>query len=218
MQQYGSSARRIALAIMGLSMMAWTIPAQAQIPIPGTPTEVYSVPIAPPDNFTNTANGILDLDTVQIPLIVQSLTVTQGQASFTPANAGGGITGPSNIYPGWVKCSPNCVAVGQPIDEAALKTFVAAIGWSAIDQQTVSKDEQQLGAIEARAARATTVLTVLKAIADELAMDVQQRKYQRLGMDTLISVVATHDAQDLNDGMMADATIQATTPGEAQVR
>jgi hypothetical protein len=217
---------RFAIAALA-AVAAWASPAGAQFP-GGGPVPVLTVPGStesdqPVEQSTN------DIDTVQLPPIVQSLTQGGGGGAYTP-NAqtiatldqilfpGNGVN-PQNftaIFPGWTSCAPDCTDAGMASDQASMAVYQGALGVAQQQEQQLIGEGDVAGTIDNTVAQTTNVLTALQGIADLLAMQVQEQRYIRQQNDAIITLLATHYAQDLNDGMMSLATQVATAPGQQQ--
>jgi hypothetical protein len=194
---------------------------------PATPCAVTAV--TPGDYFDAIAQAVSDMDTVQLPPIVQSLTQGNGQANYVPdANTiatldqalfpQNGINAQNfnTMFQGWVGCEPNCTGVEQGITNSTLSTYQAALQVAQQQEQELIGEGDNAGTIDQAVHNTTYVLTALQGIADLMAMDIEEHQYERQQLDTLITIAATHHAQDLNDSMQQLQTEIDTTPGEQQ--
>jgi hypothetical protein len=217
------------LAIAALAAVAaWTAStAWAQFP-GGGPVPVLTVPGStesdqPVEQSTN------DIDTVQLPPIVQSLT--QGTADANYVSDAGTISSldqalfPQNginaqnfntMFQGWVGCEPDCTSVEQGITNSVLPMYQAALQVAQQQEQELVGEGDNAGTLAQAVHNTTYVLTALQGIADLMAMDIEEHQYERQQLNTLITIEATHHAQDLNDGMQQLQTEIDTTPGEQQ--
>jgi hypothetical protein len=122
----------------------------------------------------------------------------------------------ATTFPGWESCAPDCTDAGKASDQASMIVYQAALSVAQQQEQQLANEGDTAGTIDGNVAQTTNVLTALQGIADLLAMQVQEQRYIRQQNDTLITVLATHYGQDLNDGMMSLATQVATAPGQQQ--
>lgn len=214
------------LAIAALAAVAaWASPALAQI---GGAAPVITVPGSQTSDQP-VESSTADIDTVQLPPIVQSLT--QGTADANYVSDAGTISSldqalfPSNginaqnfntMFQGWVGCEPDCTSVEQGITNSVLPMYQAALRVAQQQEQELVGEGDNAGAMDQAVHNTTHALTALQGIADLLAMDIEEHQYERQQLDTLITIEATHHAQDLNDGMQQLQTEIDTTPGEQQ--
>jgi hypothetical protein len=119
----------------------------------------------------------------------------------------------ANLFPGWQGCEPDCTTKERTITQSVLPVYQAGLQVVQQQEQELISEGDRAGQIEGVAAGTTNVLTALQAIADLVAMDVQEHRYERQQLNTLITIQATHYAQDLNDGMQQLQTEIDTTPG-----
>ena len=216
--------KQVAAAVVLAAAAAWTATAWAQLPFPGGgPVPVTAE--TPGDYFYLMMTSLADIDTVQLPPIVQSLTIGGGGGNYIPNTQiisnlgqtlfpGNGAT--PQIFPGWESCAPDCTDAGKAIDQAVMATYQGAFSVAQQQEQQLINEGDTAGTIDSNVAGTTRVLSALQGIADLLAMQVQEERYIRQQNDTIITLLATHYSQDLNDGMMSLATKIATMPGEQQ--
>jgi hypothetical protein len=173
-------------------------------------------------------NSLSDIDT-QTAAIDQSVTTGGGGGNFTPnaqtiatldqtlfPNNGINAQNFNTVFPGWQSCAPDCTDPEKTIDQTTMVVYQAALSVAQQQEQQLGSEGDMAGTIDANIAQDTGVLPALQGIADLLAMDVQEQRYIRQQNDTIITLLATHPAQDLNDGMMSLATTVATEPGAQQ--
>jgi hypothetical protein len=197
--------KEVAAAVVLAAAAAWTNSAWAQISAPAVVTVQGSV--------------------TQDALVEQSLTTGEGTPNFTP-NAQTISTldqtlFPSDgaspqIFPGWESCAPDCTDAGEAIDNAVMATYQGAFSVAQQQEQQLISEGDQAGTIDSNVAATTDVLAALQGVADLLAMQVQEERYIRQQNDTIITLLATHYSQDLNDSMQQLATQIATTPGQQE--
>jgi hypothetical protein len=94
--------------------------------------------------------------------------------------------------------------------------YQAALQVAQQQEQELVGEGDNAGTIDQSVHNTTYVLTALQGIADLIAMDIEEHQYERQQLNTLITIEATHHAQDLNDGMQQLQTEIDTTPGEQQ--
>jgi hypothetical protein len=211
------------LAAVTLAAAAWAPLARAQFPGPG-PVSVTAE--TPGDFFYEIMVGVQDIDQAQLPAILQQDTatatsVTTGDATneYQPNAAtiasldaalfpSGGITAQnfSDMFIGFESCAPDCTDTGNAINAAALSNYQGAFQVAQQQAQELEDEGDTAGKILAEALGTPYALTALQDIAGLVAMDIQEQRYQRQLSIAILQTLTTHNAQDLNDGMMARGT------------
>jgi hypothetical protein len=208
------------------AVAAWTASAWAQFPGGGDAVDIVgdSVTVSTADQSAD--SSLSDIDT-QTAAIDTSVTTGGGGGNYTP-NAqtiatldqtlfpGNGVNAQNfaTTFPGWKSCAPDCTDAGMAIDQATMAVYQGALSVAQQQEQQLGAEGDTAGTIDANVAQTTNVLYALQGIADLLAMQVQEQRYIRQQNDTIITLLATHYGQDLNDGMQGLATEVATTPGQ----
>jgi hypothetical protein len=219
--------KEVKLAIIVISAMAlWASSAWAKFGGDAVDITGDEVTISTADQSAD--NSLSDIDT-QTAAIDQSVTTGGGGGNYIPnaqtiatldqtlfPNNGINAQNFNTTFPGWVSCAPDCTTPEKTIDQTTMVVYQAALSVAQQQEQQLGAEGDTAGTIDANVAQATKVLPALQGIADLLAMQVQEDRYIRQQNDTIITLLATHPAQDLNDGMMSLATTVATEPGAQQ--
>ena len=208
--------KQVAAAVVLAAAAAWTATAWAQLVVSDPPVE----------------QATQDMDVNELPQLIQQDTIsatslsTGGGGGNAPPNAqtiasldqtlfpGGGAS--PQIFPGWESCAPDCTDAGKAIDQAVMATYQGAFSVAQQQEQELVNEGDLATTIDQNVAGTADVLYALQGMTDLLAMQVQEERYIRQQNDTIITLLATHYSQDLNDGMMSLATKIATMPGEQQ--
>jgi len=194
--------KEVIAAVMLAVAAAWTTTAWAQIPLPiGGASAVITVPgSVVSDQPVETATT--DMDTVQLPPIVLSLTTGEGGQDFTPVDFGSlaqqlESISPMGDYNGWQPISTTSSFDAKTITDDTMGVYNSA--YTLLNSLAANEDSSDLTAIATANNSATAVLQAIQ-IQTSATLALAKRVQESNEIAIINGTVATvQAAEDLND-------------------
>jgi hypothetical protein len=189
-------------------------PAHAQLPGGGAPAVITVPGSVESDQPVETSTN--DIDTVQLPPIVISVTTGGGGGDYQPNSqfiasldsalfSGINSQNFNTWFPGWQALPPNSTdTVAIPLATTVLTTYGQALALAQSQEQEL--EGENFSNIEQTSAQTNNLLTAVQANTEAQLANVQEQEYLRQLVATLITVETTKAAEEFNEKAQQEAT------------